>query len=89
LPRRFHLQLTNHSEKDTTIEIRRFETPAGSFSVTPASNRVPANGTTAIEPIDPRQEITASELPITIELKVKGRRETQRIVLSPMPALKP
>jgi hypothetical protein len=50
---------------------------------------VPANGTTAIEPIDPRQEISASELPITVELKVKGRRETQQITLSPMPALKP
>ena len=80
-PVRFHVQLTNHDTKEISIELRRFDTAADRYRVTPPMNRIPALGTTTTEPIDPSREISATELPVTIELRVDGHRESQTLVL--------
>lgn len=85
-PVQLHLRLINHTKTELHIAVPDFESELGNFVVQPDTITVPAGGSADAYPMTSRLGLTQATVPLTVELQLNGRTETQTLSLHVKPA---
>jgi hypothetical protein len=80
-PVQLDLRLTNHTDAIIEVQVAQFDSELGNFAVKPSKIPVPANGSADADSMTSRLGVTASVIPLTVELRAGGKRETQSLSL--------
>ena len=85
-PVTLHLRLTGNGPAPLGVEVIDFISDLGNFAVQPSTLTVPPGQTVEPEPMVSQLGVGSDDIPVTVTLRVAGRRETQVVHVRPIVA---